>query len=573
MVLATGGEDHTVRLWNVRTGVGRILRGHEGSVHEVRFDPHGERLLSSEKGMVYLWDALGDPAVTELALHRRGILAMAWDPTGTYLATAGEEGDVVIWDALAGVPLRRLRGGHTMYVNSLSFGPDGKRLLTGSQDKTARVWDVETGRPLQRLGAFERWVEAVLFLPDGHTAVIATGDKKVRVIDLDTLAVRHELGGYQAEVESIKFATEGRQILTRSDRELLLWSTEGDLSAPLFARPNTYAAAGLMPDGRTLVTGTENGLMQVWEVGSDHPRFSHSENVRRLTALELSPDGRRVVTASQTREGKHELRIRDSETMQTLHTLVEPGAAIRVLAFSPDGRRLAAALADGRVKIHESGDVDARRTRQREVAAQAESARRIVEELFAERFLEREVLAALAEDANLPHALREAALRLTQLRGDDPLPLLERSLEECLEAGSSSEVYERAFARAQAAAGLDGSGGVPAWELEALSGLSRGAASVRTGRNAEAEEMLSRERSAPLGQPTLGLYGPRERALRQLFLCLAQSGAERRSEAVSSWRAAQQSVLSDVALAQRPELIALMDEVERTLGPAGSSGS
>ena len=572
-MLVTAGEDHTVRLWSVRTGAMRILRGHEGSVHEVRFDPHGERLLSSEKGMVYLWDALEDPALTELVLHRRGILAMAWDPTGAHLATASEEGDVVLWDALAGVPLRRLRGGHTMYVNSLSFSPDGKRLITGSQDKTARVWDVETGRPLQRLGAFERWVEAVLFLPDGHSAVIATGDKKVRVIDLDTLAVRNELGGYQAEVEAIDLAGDGRHFLTRSDRELLLWPTTGDLSAPLFARRNTYAAAGLMPDGATLVTGTEGGLMQVWEVGSDHPRFSHSENVRRLTALELSPDGRRVVTASQTRDGEHELRIRDSETMLTLHTLREPGAAIRVLAFSPDGRRLATALADGRVKIYETGDVEARRARQRAASAQVESAGRIVEELFAERFREQEVLAALAEDANLPHALREAALRLTQLRGDDPLPLLERSLEECLENGASPEVYERAFARAQAAAEIEGSGGVPAWELEALSGLSRGAASVRTGRHAEAEELLVRERSAPLGQPTLGLYGPRERALRQLFLCLAQSGGARRSEADLSWRAAQQSVLSDVALAQRPELIALMEEVERKLGPSASSGS
>jgi len=571
-ILVTAGEDHTVRLWDLRSGATRVLRGHEGSVHEVRFDPRGEHLISSEKGRVYLWDALEDPAITALDLHRRGILAMAWDPSGSFLATAGEEGDVVLWDALAGVPLRRLRGGHTMHVNSLSFGPDGKRLLTGSQDKTARLWDVETGRPLQRFGAFERWVEAVLFLPDGLRVVIATGDKKVRVVDLDTLAVLHELEGYQATVESIELSTDGRNFLTRSDRELLLWATDGDLSAPLLVRRNAYAAAGLLPDGRRLVTGTEGGLMQVWEVGSDHPSFSHSENVRRLNAMELSPDGKRVVTASQTRDGGHELRLRDAETMQTLHMLREPEAAIRVLAFSPDGRRLAMALADGRVKIHETGDVEARRARQREAAALEESAGSIVDELFAELFLEQAVLAALSEDADLPHGLRAAALRLTQLRGDDPLLLLERSLEECLDAGASPQSYQRAFARAQVAAGLGSSGGVPVWELEALSGLSRGAASLRTGRSAEAEEMLARERSAPIGQPTLGLYGVRERALRQLFLCLAQCSNQRSAEAESSWRAAQQSVLSDVALAQRPELIALMDEVERKLVQASSSG-
>jgi len=566
-VLVTAGEDHTVRLWNVRTGAARVLRGHAGSVHEVRFDPRGERLISSEKGMVYLWDALVDPAVTELDLHRRGILAMAWDPSGTILATASEEGDVVLWDTQAGLPLRRLRGGHSMFVNGLSFGPDGKRLLTGSQDKTARVWDVETGRPLQRLGAFERWVDAVLYLPDGHGALIATGDKKVRVIDLDTLTVRRELAGFQGPVKSIELSADGQQILTRSDRELMLWSIAQDVPEPLLVRRNTYAVAALLPDGRTLVTGTEDGLMQLWATDSDHPRASQSEKIRRLTALELDPVGRRVVTAIQTRTGEQELRIRDAETMQTLHTLRGGDAAIRVLAFSPDGSRLATALADGRVRIHETGGVEARRARQREAAALTDSAARIVEELFAERFLEQKVLAALAEDDALPHALREVAVRLTQLRGDDPLPLLERSLEECLEEGASPEVYQRAHARARAAAELDGSGGVPSWELEALTGLSRGAASLRVGENSAAEELLARERSAPLGQATLGLYGARERALRQLFLCLAQCGAEKRVEAESSWRVAQQSVLSDVALAQRPELLALMGEVERRLAP------
>jgi WD40 repeat protein len=73
---------------------------------------------------------------------------VAVSPNGRWLASAGEDTTIVLWNAgnLANkslIPKRRhtLRG-HTGMVMSLAFSPDGRRLVSGSRDGTVKVWDL-----------------------------------------------------------------------------------------------------------------------------------------------------------------------------------------------------------------------------------------------------------------------------------------------------------------------------------------------------------------------------------------------------------------------------------------------
>src|SRR5262249_22030472 len=68
-------------------------------------------------------------------------LAFSPDEEGRWVASAGEDSAVKIWDSHTGKLVRSFRG-HTGVVSSLGFSPDGRWLVSGSRDHTVKVWDL-----------------------------------------------------------------------------------------------------------------------------------------------------------------------------------------------------------------------------------------------------------------------------------------------------------------------------------------------------------------------------------------------------------------------------------------------
>jgi WD40 repeat protein len=571
--LATGSADLTIRLWDVETGRSVVLRGHEDPVAEIAFGPGGERVLSSDQsGKVYLWDATGDVGRTELRQHRAPVTSIAFDASGERLVSASVDHDLFLWDVVTGEPLRRLRR-HTHQVNSVSFSPDGRTILSGAHDKLVFQWDAETGAWQRSFGPYgDRWVQSAVLTPDGSRLVLASGDKKVRVIDALTSEVLREISGFQFAADAIAISPDGRQ-LAAVGRELYVWDLTGPLDAPLYSKKGRNACVAYSPDGTRLATGNSTGLVQLYEARTGEWILDQKDQPRRIKAVLFSPDGKRLVTAS----ADGEVRVREAETGETLLTIQDGGGEVHALAFSSDGKCLAVGTESGSIFLHDTNPAALRAARRHEALSVSEQAHERVQALFDVHFRSEDVLRALHDDTSLSQGLRAAALRQVFLRGDDPVPLLERSLAECLDFESDPKVYDLALARAAAAEEFRANGSpMLAEELGAYLELALGAAAYRTGQPEEARRRLEAA-VVPAGDAPRSrhlLFGPREEAVRLLFLCMAQCRAAEVKTAERTWRQAHQTILDDLELSQRPDLLGLLAEAETLLrssaAPAGS---
>jgi len=154
--LATGGEDGTVRLWNLAPGSLRsVLTGHSGPVLWGAWGHvEGAPVLATggEDGMVRLWDPdTGSQLGVALAGHAGPVTWGAWGQVegAPMLATGGEDGTIRLWNLAPG-SLRSVLTGHSGPVlwGAWVQVEDAPVLATGGEDGMVRLWDPDTGSQL-----------------------------------------------------------------------------------------------------------------------------------------------------------------------------------------------------------------------------------------------------------------------------------------------------------------------------------------------------------------------------------------------------------------------------------------
>ena len=265
----SGGQDNTVRLWDLETGrCLRVLEGHRDTVYSVAWSSDGRYALSgSADDTVRLWDLKTGHCLRVLKGHKGSVLSVAWSSDGGRVLSSSFDDTVRLWDVETGRCLRVLEG-HGDAVLSTAWSSDCRRTLTGSFDGTVRLWDVDMGRCLRVLEGHTDTVSSVAWSTDGRRALSGSWDNTVRLWDLETGCCLRALEGHTGFVRSLAWSSDGRHALSGSDDHTArLWDMEtGRCLRVLERRTASVYGLAYSADGRRAFSGDYNGGIRVWDL-------------------------------------------------------------------------------------------------------------------------------------------------------------------------------------------------------------------------------------------------------------------------------------------------------------------
>ena len=285
-LIASGGSDMTVRLWNAANSepIGEPLEATHVVV-ALAFSPDSTKLLcGSANGGVRMWDIATGQRRGE-SLKMRGVVhAVAFSPDGQLAAAAGAVGDD--WLQPAGeVQLCQVETGqnlgaalpHPQPVHALAFSPGGRLLLTGCQDGRARFFVTATEAPIGKPLPHGAPLNAVGFSPDGGAAVTgaAGGGGSLKL----WRAPREQHFGkplvQPGELAGVQFSDDGSALTSSTrDGEARQWDLAGGSwrKAPPAGRNGMASSpATVSPDGRWKLLAGADGVARLFDAASGKP--------------------------------------------------------------------------------------------------------------------------------------------------------------------------------------------------------------------------------------------------------------------------------------------------------------
>ncbi len=362
--LASGSVDNTIRLWDVASGKQKaVLPNAGGGINCVVFSPDGKTLASKgHDGALRLWDLATSKEVHRLPSGSdSGTSNVVFTPDGKHVAAVDEENALRLWDAATGNEVRKFVG-HRENVHSLDVSRDGKWLASASMDRTVRLWEIASGKEMRQFLGHTDLASAVRISPDGKTLASCAADKTIRLWDAATGKEIRQMLGHVALVSEVSFSPDGKTLASASwDHTIRLWDVATGKELPQSRRDGgPLVCAVLSADGKTLAAGHRDGGVRLWDAGTGKPLREVVHESSAVVAVALSPAG--DLLAARTLDGA--VNLYETATGKPRHALVpttpraggalsSPPAADNAasLAFSPDGKLLAAVDAAGAVTV------------------------------------------------------------------------------------------------------------------------------------------------------------------------------------------------------------------------------
>ncbi|MEM7230627.1 MAG: protein kinase, partial [Planctomycetota bacterium] len=183
-LLATTSDDKKLRIWDLSTRERILLADVGESLRTVDFRYDGHRVVVADvTGGVSIYEVENGKRLRRLEANRDAVLVARWSPDGRWIASAGVDARISIWNVEAGGPPVRVLRGHNAVVRGLSWSPDGERIASGGDDRLIKVWNAKRQAEPRTIRDHVSMVTCVAWNSDGTQLASSSGDGTLRIWD------------------------------------------------------------------------------------------------------------------------------------------------------------------------------------------------------------------------------------------------------------------------------------------------------------------------------------------------------------------------------------------------------
>lgn len=294
-ILASGGPDKIIKLWNLETGrsIGDLSE-HSSAIISLAFSRDGKTLASSSNmefmdGSIKLWDTntwkVKQTLGTSFLALRTSAIAFSLDDNSLATAHLGAtlpfDAGINIWNLATGKVRDTLRG-HGWEAQSIAFTPDGRFLVSGGADGAIKIWNWSSGKLLNTLNrpdpseiaaSLVSWLDSSVGLiwcidicPDGQ--IVASGDSKglIKLWNIQTKKLLGTLTEHSGHVSDLAFSPDGDILASAgSDNTVKIWNRASGELLDTLQHKNSVHCVAFSSDGKTLVSGSSDRTIRVWQ--------------------------------------------------------------------------------------------------------------------------------------------------------------------------------------------------------------------------------------------------------------------------------------------------------------------
>ncbi|MBI3411651.1 MAG: hypothetical protein HY040_25255 [Planctomycetes bacterium] len=344
--VVTAGADKVVRQTLTAGKEVRALTGPNAPVTSVALNPANTLIAAGTADeKLFLWNAADGKPVTQTPAHAGAVTAVNFHPQNNQLATGGADGLIKLW-AMPPVPPRVL--GHPDAVQTAVFA--NNKIITGGADKILRVWDAAKLAVERQFTGHPGPISAVAISANGQILVSGGVDGSIRFWNQAMGKEAETVFGHAGAVTALGVNPAGTQLLSASeDGSVKIWQIP--VAGPKgMVHPDQVTAMALTGDGAKLVTGGFDKQAHLWNLANGQKEKDYAGPTLPITSVDLSSDGK--IAAGSADKTVHVWAIGDAKLLQK----VPLPAAVQAIAFSPDGKTLAAGLTDNAIKLINPAD-------------------------------------------------------------------------------------------------------------------------------------------------------------------------------------------------------------------------